>query len=175
MGTDSRQARQGSTMKTYDPVYPPLRERTRDARIGILAGYSDPTQSVTTGRTVSSVKKQRTRSLAFARDIKARLSPKISGEALTPRPYRKPFMPLKLNALAAVVTACLLATALPCSADTTTTYQYDALGRLTSVSYPNGSTITYSYDAAGNRTQMTPSSQVIVLPLIGGLVIQINR
>ena len=33
-----------------------------------------------------------------------------------------------------------------------TTYTYDTLGRLSSVTYDNGKTITYTYDAAGNRT-----------------------
>jgi len=32
----------------------------------------------------------------------------------------------------------------------TVNYTYDAAGRLTSVSYPNGTTITYTYDPAGN-------------------------
>lgn len=31
-------------------------------------------------------------------------------------------------------------------------YEYDALNRLTRVSYPDGSTIAYRYDPAGNRT-----------------------
>ena len=31
------------------------------------------------------------------------------------------------------------------------TYTYDVYGRLTGVTYSNGSTVTYSYDAAGNR------------------------
>src|SRR5581483_12491271 len=35
------------------------------------------------------------------------------------------------------------------------TYTYDALGRLSSVTYQNGGSVTYTYDAAGNRTQVT--------------------
>ncbi len=35
------------------------------------------------------------------------------------------------------------------------TYVYDALGRLSRVTYPNGVSVTYSYDANGNRTQRT--------------------
>lgn len=30
-------------------------------------------------------------------------------------------------------------------------YTYDAYGRLTSVTYSDGSSVTYTYDAAGNR------------------------
>jgi len=39
-----------------------------------------------------------------------------------------------------------------------TIYTYDALGRLQSVQYQNGTTVTYAYDAAGNRTQVTNTS-----------------
>ena len=36
-----------------------------------------------------------------------------------------------------------------------TTYSYDALGRLVSVTNPNSTVTTYTYDAAGNRTAVT--------------------
>lgn len=35
-----------------------------------------------------------------------------------------------------------------------TTYQYDALGRVVKVTYPDAKQICYAYDAAGNRTQV---------------------
>ncbi|MFL6600227.1 MAG: RHS repeat domain-containing protein [Steroidobacteraceae bacterium] len=38
------------------------------------------------------------------------------------------------------------------------TYNYDALGRLQSVTYQNGTTVVYTYDPAGNRTQVTNTS-----------------
>ena len=36
-----------------------------------------------------------------------------------------------------------------------TEYEYDALGRLTRVTYDNGSSISYEYDPAGNVTTST--------------------
>ncbi|MBN9694429.1 MAG: RHS repeat protein [Zoogloea sp.] len=36
-------------------------------------------------------------------------------------------------------------------------YTYDTLGRLTQVSYSNGTVIAYSYDAAGNRSTVVVS------------------
>ncbi len=47
--------------------------------------------------------------------------------------------------------------ALPALAQSTTSYTYDALGRLTSAATPAG-TITYNYDAAGNRTSVTTAT-----------------
>jgi YD repeat-containing protein len=41
------------------------------------------------------------------------------------------------------------------AASDSTTYSYDALGRLTQVTYANGTSIVYAYDAAGNRTSVT--------------------
>jgi YD repeat-containing protein len=72
----------------------------------------------------------------------------------------KRFMPTRSHALLSTI---LLVAALSCSllaraADTT--YTYDALGRLTSVSNnAKGATVTYAYDAAGNRTTTTSKSE----------------
>jgi YD repeat-containing protein len=38
------------------------------------------------------------------------------------------------------------------------TYEYDALGRLRKVNYPNGTTTNYNFDAAGNRTNVITSA-----------------
>ena len=49
----------------------------------------------------------------------------------------------------------------PASAQTTQ-YGYDPLGRLISVTRPDGSTISYSYDPAGNRTQVVRAVPSVV-------------
>lgn len=68
-------------------------------------------------------------------------------------------------------------------AQTTTTYTYDALGRLLKVESPVAGNTTYTYDAANNRTSVvktapavTPPTgkKVIVLPLLGFVVIPID-
>lgn len=45
--------------------------------------------------------------------------------------------------------------ALSASADTSVSYTYDVLNRLTKVKYSNGVTVSYTYDALGNRTKKT--------------------
>ena len=37
------------------------------------------------------------------------------------------------------------------AAEQTTTYEYDAFDRLSTVGYDNGASLTYTYDEAGNR------------------------
>jgi chitodextrinase len=67
----------------------------------------------------------------------------------------------------------LLSAALGCSLlarAETTTYAYDALGRLIQVNgSSNGSVVTYTYDAAGNRTQTTSKSESIAPSVPTGL------
>lgn len=55
------------------------------------------------------------------------------------------------------------------------TYNYDAVGRLTTVIYDDGSSITYNYDNAGNLLQqaifieMTLADAIIVLQVLAGI------
>ncbi len=82
--------------------------------------------------------------------------------------------------------AALLAGARPASAGETTTYSYDALGRLTNAAHSGsvngGLNQAYSHDAADNRTNVTvtgspfsTSARVIVLPLKGMPVIPLTN
>jgi len=84
-------------------------------------------------------------------------------------------MLLKFAGLAAVALTVVMASS---AAAGTTQYKYDELGRVVEVDYPDGSIITYKYDAAGNRTQVTRTAgstvQVVVVPLLGGLVIPVS-
>lgn len=40
-------------------------------------------------------------------------------------------------------------------AQSSVTYEYDALGRVTKATYSNGTVVTYAYDAADNRVTTT--------------------
>ncbi len=73
-----------------------------------------------------------------------------------PVPQRRPAHRPLLSAL----TAAVMLTSVPAVAGSVS-YTYDALGRLATAVYNNGSTtttITYSYDAAGNRTSVVTTS-----------------
>ena len=59
---------------------------------------------------------------------------------------------VRLNRVAILAAAGLMLATGSASAGTTT-YQYDALGRVIEVDYPDGSIVQYTYDAAGNRTR----------------------
>ena len=84
----------------------------------------------------------------------------------------------------AVLAAALVAgMALPVLAQDTTSYTYDELGRLKTVTYGDGVSVVYEYDAAGNRTQQVvtgssnappPAAAVIVLPIAGFTIIPIQ-
>ena len=62
----------------------------------------------------------------------------------------------RLGGLIALVAALLCsASSLSIAAGGMVTYSYDALGRLSQVTYPNGVAVTYALDPAGNRTSVT--------------------
>ena len=85
-----------------------------------------------------------------------------------------------------VVCFCLLLI-FSASADAgTSTYTYDALGRLSSTTYSTGEVVNYTYDAAGNRTAHTVTGSIynsdpnaaklfVVVPISGFTIIQINN
>ena len=57
---------------------------------------------------------------------------------------------------AALMTAAALGTLQPAHAGQVS-YQYDALGRVVRVVYPNGVIVEYTYDASGNRVTVVKS------------------
>ncbi|SIO20971.1 YD repeat-containing protein [Parasphingorhabdus marina DSM 22363] len=90
--------------------------------------------------------------------------------------------------LAALLPASLLLASGPALSQATTTYEYDALGRLTGTSTTGGTNdglaTDYEYDPAGNRSRVvvTGSSndppgttKIIVLPINGFLVIPVSN
>jgi YD repeat-containing protein len=61
---------------------------------------------------------------------------------------------------AAGLVAVSLALAGASKAQETVQYGYDALGRVVTVTYGNGTVLTYAYDPAGNRTEVTTGVSV---------------
>ncbi len=93
----------------------------------------------------------------------------------------------KITTLAISFGAMIPVAATPALAQGTTTYEYDALGRLVGTTTSGGANdglgTVYEYDAAGNRKRVevtgsdgTPGgpSRIIVLPINGFLVIPIK-
>jgi len=58
-----------------------------------------------------------------------------------------------VTAAAAILLIGSLATSALAASDSAT-YIYDALGRVTQVTFTNGTTTVYTYDSAGNRTNV---------------------
>lgn len=94
---------------------------------------------------------------------------------------------IKIMTLAISFSVATVFTASPALAQGTTTYEYDALGRLVGTTTSGGANdglgTVYEYDAAGNRkrVEVTGSdgspggpSRFIVLPINGFLVIPIK-
>jgi YD repeat-containing protein len=64
--------------------------------------------------------------------------------------------------------ATLIGCLLPCGVIASALYTYDAVGRVTSALYDNGTCVAYLYDANGNRTsQNTTLSGTPVSPVWG--------
>lgn len=71
-----------------------------------------------------------------------------------------------LGGLSAALSSCLI----PLTADAdTVVYAYDALGRVVTATYGNGTVITYNYDPAGNRTQVVQGDPAPSTPLTASL------
>ena len=68
----------------------------------------------------------------------------------------------------AMIVILLALTAVPSHASGIT-YTYDALGRVITLTYDNGTQITYAYDAAGNRTSQVVGGTRVVVVNLGGM------
>jgi YD repeat-containing protein len=63
--------------------------------------------------------------------------------------------------------AALLVLGGPAAATTDLSYTYDELGRLETVTYPDGTVVSYVYDPAGNRTQKGSSGFTSTIQITG--------
>lgn len=63
----------------------------------------------------------------------------------------------KISKIAMVILATFCAFQSVRAASGVEIIKYDALGRLKTVTYPDGRVLSYQYDAVGNRTTVTPS------------------
>ena len=74
------------------------------------------------------------------------------------RSGRIPHHALTLRHAIAVAAATAVLASTGAAAAGNVQYIYDALGRVRTVTYSNGTVVTYAYDAAGNRTVVTTTA-----------------
>ena len=62
-----------------------------------------------------------------------------------------------------IYTLAFIFASLQTFAQSTVKYEYDALNRLTQVTYGNGVTVSYTYDALGNRLSKKVTGSLVVI------------